>query len=31
MNTYYNSLITNIFNEYKNKINFLNNSHIFNK
>ena len=29
MNTYYNSLITNIFNEYKNKINFLNNSHIF--
>ena len=29
MNTYYKSLITNIFNEYKNKIISLNNSHIF--
>ena len=29
MHTYYNTLIKNIFKEYKNKINFLNNSHIF--
>ena len=29
MHIYYSSLLINIFNEYKNKINFLNNSHIF--
>jgi mRNA-degrading endonuclease RelE of RelBE toxin-antitoxin system len=29
MHIYYSSLIINIFNEYKNKINLLNNSHIF--
>ena len=29
MHMYYSSLITNIFDEYKNKINCLNNSHIF--
>ena len=29
MHIYYSSLLINIFNEYKNKINFLNNSHLF--